>query len=344
MRWAENLVWRRLTPVLFLLVTWSMAGLYTSASSQTKQEATSIQIPKDKVDRIRIKSASWFDALNVNPIQVRKEKKMKGKKHFVELLHGYLHLTQLADSAKEKKRYKDKAEQLFKVTEMPEYHDLNEINIERFREDNISYLNACYLMGLFGLDNSAYKERVKKIVPRIKSDMDHRGINQRMAFRYLLYKLGLSENYDVQGLVAVSVIRARKINLSLNEIYDITHEIFYLAELGQTKIKVLDESDWKYLRYAMPNLITHFIKAKNIDLLAELVVCMKYLGFEDMNEYRTGLDYIVSNQNENGSFGWYEKEREKFKQEKSRYDVDIGGYLHTTEVCLWALTEALNKQ
>jgi hypothetical protein len=307
-----------------------------------------VQLPKEKLAEVRKKSAAYFATLDVDPIKVRKEKQMKGKKHFVEILHGYLYLYHLADTKQEKAEYKNKVQQLFKATEKPEYHNLSTIPIQEFREDSTSYLNACLIMTLFGLDNRAYKEEVKKALPRILADAKDRGTNQQMAFRYLLYRLGLAPSRSLDDLVARTVIRTHTdaatlmLPQSVQALYDITHEIFQLAEFGKKKINNLDASDWEYLRKVVPLLINHLIKTGDIDLLAEFTVDMKYLGFESMPEYPKALTYILNNQNPNGSFGHYEDKRAVMRRIKGpNYDLEIGGYLHTVEVCLWALAEAM---
>lgn len=332
-----------MTPVVFSMRSQKRIACLLLFALQMR--AAPVSVPKDRLREMRIKSAAWLATVDADPIRLRREKGMKGKKHFVEALHGYLYLYHLADGEKERREYKNRVKALIRHTERPEYHNLATIPLGEFREDSTSYLNACHVMQLFGLDTKAYKAEVRKVLPRILEDMPKRGINQQIAFRYLLDKLGLGEKFRVDDLIPRSVIRTHRdvARLSVGEQYDITHEIFPLGDFGQKKITAFRESDRDYLRRLMPAMVDAYTAGGNIDLLAEALVCMRFLDFEDMPAYRKGLDYILANQNPNGSFGRYEREREQMRVSRPRYDVDIGGYLHTTEVCLWALAEAVRK-
>ena len=56
--------------------------------------------------------------------------------------------------------------------------------------------------------------------------------------------------------------------------------------------------------------------------------------------YLQARAYIVSRRNADGTFGEnYDQERVRVAKENPVYDVDVGGTLHTTYVCLWALTQ-----
>ena len=72
-----------------------------------------------------------------------------------------------------------------------------------------------------------------------------------------------------------------------------------------------------------------------LELLAEMLLSLKYLGCENMREYQEGMNFIMKQQNKNVSFGDYERDRAYFNQQG--IDINIKWYLHTTEVCLWAL-------
>ncbi|MBI1747032.1 MAG: hypothetical protein HYR55_10645 [Acidobacteria bacterium] len=330
-----------------LLAVLSVVAISTPKSKpkEIRTATTTAATPKSKLKEIRTAAAAWLDALDPDPIRIRKEKEMKGKKHFVEALHGYLYLHTLAENAHERRGYKKRVIQLSQATKRPEYHNLAGIPLAEFREESTSYLNACYVMQIFGLDTAPYKAEIEKVLPRILEDMPKRGINQQLAFRYLLNKLGFAAMFRVDDLMPRSVIRQHRPlkQLNVSEQYDVTHEIFPLGEFGRKKISEFSKEDMDYLRKLMAAMVQSYTAADNIDLLAEVIVCMRFLDFDALPEYRKGLDYILTQQNSNGSFGHYETQRQQMRTTRPKYDVDIGGYLHTTEVCLWALAEAFMK-
>jgi hypothetical protein len=72
-----------------------------------------------------------------------------------------------------------------------------------------------------------------------------------------------------------------------------------------------------------------------------MLLSLKYLGCDNMREYQEGMNFIMKQQNKNGSFGDYERDRAYFNQQG--IDINIKWYLHTTEVCLWALLTGGNQ-
>lgn len=296
---------------------------------------------KNKVESINEKALLWLDTLDVDPIRLRYDMGIKGKKKFVELLSIYLCLYQTTDDNNRKKMLKDKVESLTTVTNNPLYHDLNNIDDKQFRQDSTSYFRAWYMMNEFGLNTSYYLEEIEKIMPRIYSHLPDRGINQKMAFVFYFKRLGYSINYTMKQLFDQGVIRTQKSvnDLSNMEVYYLTHEIFFLYD--DDKMDLLSKNDIEYLNENLPFLIHKYIGYKNVDLLAELIMIMTYLKFTDLEVYRIAIEFLLNSQNENGSFGDYEEEREYYENKGSKIDVDYLLYLHTTEVTLMALNEAV---
>ena len=46
----------------------------------------------------------------------------------------------------------------------PRYHNLADSSTKEFREDILSYLNACRILEDFGLDMTSYREEIEKIL------------------------------------------------------------------------------------------------------------------------------------------------------------------------------------
>jgi hypothetical protein len=87
-----------------------------------------------------------------------------------------------------------------------------------------------------------------------------------------------------------------------------------------------------YLRGILENIIPWFIQKKEVDLLAEFILCAAYLKATDLPAYRDGLSFLLESQNVNGSWGQYEQHRKTM----GNY-VEQGMYLHTTMVVADAL-------
>jgi hypothetical protein len=293
-----------------------------------------------KVEQINNKTLEWLDDLDVNPIELRYEIGIKGKKKFVELLDSYLILYQTATTEENKSKYRNITRDLVQVTYDPKYHDMNEINDTQFRQDSTSYLRAWYIMNQFGLNTSHYEAEIQKVLTRLDNHLSSRGINQKMVFVFYYHRLGYTINYSLEGLFTSSVIREREQPEKLDELYMyfITHEVFVLFDDDQMSILTNDDKD--YLKSIIPYCVNKTISEKNVDLLAEIIMIMTYLEFHEMDEYKTALKFLMNSQNDDGSFGDYEYARIYY--EELGISVEIYLYLHTTEVSLRAINEAVD--
>lgn len=133
----------------------------------------------------------------------------------------------------------------------------------------------------------------------------------------LLVKLGYQPLYPPEHLLSKGVIATLMKNPHLldldhpaankdyvmNKFYEITHEIFALGALGKEDIALMGPEKMAYLREIIPKGMSRFIDEKEIDILAELVVCSDIIGFTDFEEYERAKDLIVASQLPDGSFG-----------------------------------------
>jgi hypothetical protein len=315
--------------------------------SKSKNDDNDIEPPPvvdenlTKLQVINEKGLAWVQTLDVDPNKLRNEMGIKGKKKFVELLDIYLCFYQNANTSQKKTEFKGLVEELINVTYQDEYHDMNEINDTQFRQDSTSYLRAWYLINEFGFNTTYYKSEIENVLPRLDAHLPSRGINQRMAFVFYYGELGFPIDYTLEELFNSSVIRRHNEpnELSDYDVYYITHEIFFLYD--DNKMDLLTEVDIQYLNSTLAYQVNKTIAENNVDLLAEVLWIMTYLGFQEIPEYNQALDYLLVSQNSNGSFGNYEDARKYYQEQGINIDVDILLYLHTTEVTLRALNLAI---
>ena len=116
-------------------------------------------------------------------------------------------------------------------------------------------------------------------------------------------------------------------------------EVFVAFEYGHQKTQShLSPADVSYLRTVVPDLLRLARSADDPDLVAEILSCMTYLGWHDNIEYRAAVDYLLTHQNPDGTWGDYEHHRPQFGDY-----VDQHVYLHTTMVTVRALIEAFES-
>ena len=328
---------RGIVAVVIILILMLSISFYLWWLTPEPEETSEFE---EKVEKINTKALEWIDTLDVDPVKLRTEMGIKGKKKFVELLQIYLSLDRTTTDSQERLAYKQKVEQLVAVTNTEAYHDMNEINDTQFRQDSTSYLRAWYIMTEFGLNTSYYKSEIDKILLRLDAHLPTRGVNQKMAFVFYYDKLGYAINYTLEELYNDSMIRKRENMSDLDnlEVYFITHEIFSLDENDQMHLITAD--DMEYIEEVIEYFVNDTITKRNVDLLAELIMIMTILDLDEMDEYRESLELLLESQNANGSFGSYEEHRSYY--EELGIDIEIQLYLHTTEVSLKALNEAVN--
>ena len=284
------------------------------------------------------RARAWLDDLEVDPAELRTQG-IKGKKKLVEHLSCYYRLWKVADSG-EQERLLERIKQVVAVTYEDRYHDMASISDEWFKQDATSYLRAALLMERLGLDTRQYRQEIDKIHGRLNSHMKQRGPNQRRTFHWYYRHFGLEEPFPLEGALEHGIIAARldATTLSSLQVYSLTHEVYALYEYGdRLDVDPFTDDEKMYLRHALEVLAERYIERPNPDLLAEVLECMHYLRFSDAPAFRTGLSFLLANQNQDGAWGSYERQRQRLGDY-----VRHGFKLHTTLVVIAALTAAFD--
>ncbi|MDP8206725.1 MAG: hypothetical protein P9L92_08700 [Candidatus Electryonea clarkiae] len=332
-----------LTFVLLFLVL-----LFSVGCDKRKEERELLQ----RIEIAKKNSIRFLDSISgkIDPVRLRQEHGMKGKTFFVCYLNAYLIMYTTTQSDSEKTIYKNKIADVLAPSQTPEYHNLGTSSPKEFRQDVISYLNACRLLGKFGFDTKSYKEEIEKIYDRIidPAHLSRRGVDNTMALSYMLNTLGFEKPYSYCEIYQRPdcVLRSHpdytninlKDQMETTRAYDITHEIFYLTNFGANPLECADASDFEYAEETLSFLLTRAMEQDNPDIAAELCVCLDYLRMYENELYDECITYLLESQNEDGSWGDYDWAKEYVKENRPEYIVEVGLNLHTVRVVLWALT------
>jgi hypothetical protein len=275
----------------------------------------------------------FLDGLAVDPLELRAHG-IKGKKKLVEALDAYRRLLQIADPP-EKGALLDRIRELAAVTYEDRYHDMQTLDERQLDEDATSYLRAAYLLGRMGLDIERYRREIALCQPRLDARLARRGPHQRLAFHTYYAYFHLEEPFPLETSLQKGVIAARRdpATLPLEGIYGLTHEVFVPFDFGDAlDAHPFSADDMAYLAPALDTLVARAIAANDPDLVAELCACLRYLRLVHRPSYRDALSFLLASQNEDGSFGHYERESARLHD-----FVRQGYYLHTTMVAIEAL-------
>jgi hypothetical protein len=85
--------------------------------------------------------------------------------------------------------------------------------------------------------------------------------------------------------------------------YHITHEIFCLTNFGEYPQPSVIKKNKAFFSFFFDKAIRWTITIENVDLLGELIVCVKMLDIKDVPSLHQGIQYIISRQQDDGSFG-----------------------------------------
>lgn len=207
-----------------------------------------------------------------------------------------------------------------------------------FNEDATSYLRAALLLDRMGLDTRRYRRAIEACKARLDAHMKERGPHQRRAFHTYYQHFGLTEPFPLEGALEQGLVAARADpgKLGRMDAYALTHEVFTAYAFGdELDAAPFTAADRAYLRGALGALGERWLGARDADLVAEIVTCLRMLRMVGEPVYTRGLAHLLDAQNPDGSWGSYEPLRARLGNL-----VKQAFYLHTTMVAIDALTLA----
>jgi hypothetical protein len=85
--------------------------------------------------------------------------------------------------------------------------------------------------------------------------------------------------------------------------YYLTHEIFALTDFGRLPPPPIITNNQAFFCRLIEETIQWSMAINHIDLLAEFIMCVKLLDLKDVPSFQQGVEFILSHQEENGTFG-----------------------------------------
>jgi hypothetical protein len=160
---------------------------------------------------------------------------------------------------------------------------------------------------------------------------------RRLDVRHASVSLGLSDQKDLS--LGRSCLRERPEPwmLSTGYAYAITHELFYITDFGNRKANI-DPCTIAYLRISINVWLRIFHREKNYDLVSELLMSARYLGFLEL--YDDWIPNLVEWQREDGCFPGPEGSAKNIMDDSMNCKrIDFLRNYHTTLVAVLALID-----
>jgi hypothetical protein len=315
--------------------------LIASKTAAAQKTATEKE-PKEKVgnsntiENLIQQSKVYADKLYFDLDYIR-NKGLADKKYFAEFLGFYLKLNKVLEDEASRKEIQERIKPFYEVTKNADYHNMATVDDKLFKKNSMSYMRIMWLFKELGFDITYYKKEFQKVKKRMDDHMRIRGEWQRVVFDkyYDFFELEkpaiLLKSKNLKGPISSQqpVSYYKRTNA-----YILTHFVFAAYDYGnaltQTKF---DEKDLAYLSKILPPLVAEFEEQEDDDLVAELLTCMVFLKQTD-DLFQDSYNRLLYRQNNDGSFGDYEKYRPKIGT-----DVEFRAYLHTTLVALEMFVE-----
>lgn len=86
-------------------------------------------------------------------------------------------------------------------------------------------------------------------------------------------------------------------------IFDLAREIFALTDFGELPPPPVIIENQAYFSELFERCIKWAMNVKHIDVLADVLMCVNILKLKDVSSFQTGIEFIVSNQKNDGTFG-----------------------------------------
>jgi hypothetical protein len=264
---------------------------------------------------------------------------IKGQKKLAEILDAYVVAYRYSTDEAEQTHMRQRIMQLAQHTYRPEYHHMLTNSDTEFRENRMSYLRVLWLLDYMGLATAHYRHHLPAMKPRLDATLHKLGPWVQAVFGTYYDAFELEKPPTLPAAPLQRGLIAQRLPLQHYDrihTYHLTHEVFAGFEYGfrQTQ-NVFTPADRDYLRGILPALIKRTRHEHNADLLAELLSCMTYLGWQHSPEYSQGFTYLLDHQNPSGTWG------SNYESRRARYGkyLDQNLYLHTTLVVIRALIE-----
>ncbi|MBN2374516.1 hypothetical protein JXL19_12085 [bacterium] len=135
--------------------------------------------------------------------------------------------------------------------------------------------------------------------------MERLGYNPPKSLEYLMPKSTLS--MEIRQKLLFQHVNARPDPLYIDPIsitiYDMTHEIFSLTDFGNLPPPPIIAENQDFFSQLFNRAIEWAIEMKHIDILAELIMSVKILDLKTVPSVQSGIEFIISSQKKDGSFG-----------------------------------------
>ena len=131
-----------------------------------------------------------------------------------------------------------------------------------------------------------------------------------------------------------------------NDLYSITHTLFYLADLGQVPLKQVLPAETPYLQRMLQDALAMMLRQDNLDLAGEFLMCLAFVDVLDTSITRVAWKVLAERQLFSGAMPapTYSPEKALQLQGEEQERYEFTQCYHTTLVMLGAAVMVYGKE
>lgn len=185
-----------------------------------------------------------------------------------------------------------------------------------------------------------FAEKISQLLQE-HTDQNEEEANELFINRFLLHGLHLHSplpSYSIREMPACDLIQADD-TVTRSLITDIAAATQY----GQITLST-EKKFVQALHSILPILMVHYFRIYNLELGMGLLRCMHYLDLCKNRSFDTGLNFLITQQQLEGRFGFLAQEISQLPISREQFEPDLNIYLPHTVSFLWTIAEITNPQ
>lgn len=166
-----------------------------------------------------------------------------------------------------------------------------------------------------GVELTQLKVRLQSLISHGYVTMIDLKSFQKMDLVHNLDRAGFKHTLPSLSILFSNTLLAKEpniVDIRLEDVYAITHTIFYLYDFGLEKNEVKAKINVEYTKWIIKYLLGLYIVRKNYDVIGELLLCCRCLNYFPYPFYNFGYNSIICNQQPDGAILGPEFNREKY--------------------------------
>jgi hypothetical protein len=156
-----------------------------------------------------------------------------------------------------------------------------------------------------GYEDRGYRIRLIRLLQEGYISAAERVPHRELDYIYSLWRAGFPSSEDlIQSTYRRTLLaqHPKPSPLTTEDVYGITHVIFFLTGFGLIKPACFNGEDLKYFDLVFPRLLQFYLRKGNWDLSSEMLICLQHTNLRFHPVYEDAWAVLLSQQQADGTF------------------------------------------